>query len=60
MEQPGGFLIDRDPEIGAQQILERLNPTYLLKKEEEAVSIPRDFTIQAFGNNMKKTLKQLK
>lgn len=59
MEQPGGFLIDRDPEIGAQQILTRLNSAYLLKKREEAASIPRDFTIEAFGNSMKKILEQL-
>jgi len=58
-EQPGGFLIDRDPKLGAQQILSRLNPTYLLKKREEATAIPHDFTIQAFGNNMRKILKQL-
>jgi glycosyltransferase involved in cell wall biosynthesis len=59
IEQPGGFLIDRDPEIGAQEILTRLNPAYLLKKKEEAASIPRDFTIEAFGNSMKKILEQL-
>jgi len=59
MEQPGGFLIDRDPEIGAQQILARLNSAYLLKKSEEAASIPRDFTIEAFGDHMEKILEQL-
>jgi glycosyltransferase involved in cell wall biosynthesis len=59
MEQPGGFLIDRDPLIGARQILERLNSTYLLKKREEAASIPHDFTIEAFGDHMKKTLGKL-
>jgi glycosyltransferase involved in cell wall biosynthesis len=58
-EQPGGFLIDRDPELGAQQILSRLNPTYLLKKREEAASIQHDFNIEAFGNRMIKILKQL-
>jgi len=58
-EQPGGFLIDRDPELGAQQILSRLNSTYLLMKREETASIPRDFTIEAFGNRLTKILKQL-
>jgi len=58
-EQPGGFLIDRDPELGAEQILSRLNPTYLLKKGEEAKSMPHDFTIEAFGNYLTKILRQL-
>jgi glycosyltransferase involved in cell wall biosynthesis len=58
-EQPGGFLIDRDPELGAQQILSRLNSTYLLKKREEAASIPHDFNIEAFGNHMTEILKHL-
>lgn len=59
MEQPGGFLIDRDPEIGASQILARLNSAYLLKKKEEAALVPRDFTIEAFGNHMKTVLEKL-
>jgi glycosyltransferase involved in cell wall biosynthesis len=59
IEQPGGFLIDRDPELGAEQILSRLNPTYLLKKREEARSIPPNFTIEAFGNYLTKILRQL-
>ena len=58
-EQPGGFAIDRDPELGAQQILSRLNPTYLQKKREETAFIPRDFTIKAFGEHMTKILKHL-
>lgn len=58
-EQPGGFLIDRDPELGAQQILTRLDPAYLLMKRDEAASIPRDFTIEAFGNSMERILKQV-
>jgi glycosyltransferase involved in cell wall biosynthesis len=56
-EHQGGFAIDRDPELGAQQILSRLNSTYLQKKREEAASIPHDFTIEAFGKNMTKILK---
>jgi glycosyltransferase involved in cell wall biosynthesis len=59
-EQLGGFLIDRDPMIGAQQILSRLNPAYLLKKMKEAESIPHDFNIEAFGDSLTKILKQLK
>jgi len=58
-EQPGGFLIDRDPELGAQQIFSRLNSPYLLKKREEAIAIPHDFTIEAFGNYLTKILKQV-
>lgn len=58
-EQPGGFLIDRDPELGAQQILTRLDPAYLLMKRGETVSIPRDFTIEAFGNSMERILRRI-
>jgi glycosyltransferase involved in cell wall biosynthesis len=58
-EHQGGFAIDRDPELGAQQILSRLNPTYLLKKREDAASIPHDFNIEAFGKHMTKILKHL-
>jgi glycosyltransferase involved in cell wall biosynthesis len=58
-EHQGGFAIDRDPELGAQQILSRLNPTYLLKKREEAASIPHDFNIEAFGKHMTQILKHL-
>jgi glycosyltransferase involved in cell wall biosynthesis len=58
-EHQGGFAIDRDPELGAQQILSRLNSTYLQKKREEAASIPHDFTIEAFGERMARILKHL-
>ena len=58
-EHKGGFAIDRDPELGAQQILSRLNSPYLLKKREEAIAIPHDFTIEAFGNYLTKILKQV-
>jgi glycosyltransferase involved in cell wall biosynthesis len=58
-EHQGGFAIDREPELGARQILSRLNPTYLQRKREEAASIPRDFTIEAFGEHMTKILRHL-
>jgi hypothetical protein len=58
-EHQGGFAIDRDPELGAQQILSRLNSTYLQKKREEAASTPHDFNIDAFGKHMTKILKHL-
>jgi len=58
-EHLGGFAIDRDPELGAQQILSRLNPTYLQKKREEAKSIKHDFNIEAFGMNLARILKRI-
>ena len=59
-ETPGGFFVDRDTEAAAQQILSRLNSTYLLKKRKEATSIAQDYTMEAFGNHMTKILKQHK
>jgi glycosyltransferase involved in cell wall biosynthesis len=58
-EHQGSFAIDRNPEEGAQQIFERLNPDYLNKKREEAVAIPHDFSIESFGNNLAKILKNI-
>jgi glycosyltransferase involved in cell wall biosynthesis len=59
-EHQGGFAIDRDPEQGAQQLLERLNSEYLRRKQEEATAIPHDFNIESFGNNLAKLLKQIR
>jgi glycosyltransferase involved in cell wall biosynthesis len=58
-EHQGGFAIDREPKIGAQQIFSRLNSPYLLKKREEAASTPHDFNIDAFGKHMTRILKHL-
>lgn len=58
-EHLGGFAIDRRPELGAQQILSRLNPTYLQKKREEAKSIKHDFNIEAFGMNLTRILERI-
>jgi glycosyltransferase involved in cell wall biosynthesis len=57
-EHQGGFAVDRNPELAASQILPRLDPTYLQKKREEIATIPRDFTIEAFGYHMAEILKQ--
>lgn len=39
IEQKGGFLIDKDPETGAQQVLSRLDPVYLARKAKEAKEV---------------------
>ena len=58
-EHQGGFAIDRDQELGAQQILSRLNSTYLLKERAEAATIPHEFNIEAFGKHMTEILTHL-
>ena len=39
-EHLGGFLVNKDPEIAAEQILSRLNPDYLKDKSKEAKTVP--------------------
>jgi glycosyltransferase involved in cell wall biosynthesis len=60
-EHTGGFLIDIDPKIGAQQFLLRLDPAYLAKKSKEAKTIPYEHYVpmMAWGKRLLKILVEM-
>jgi glycosyltransferase involved in cell wall biosynthesis len=60
-EQPGGFLIDIDPKIGARQFLLRLDPAYLTKKSKEAKTIPYEHYVpmMVWGKRLSKILAEM-
>jgi len=60
-EHQGGFLIDIDPQIGAQQLLKRLDPAYLTKKSEEAKTIPYEHYVpmMVWGKRLSEILVEM-
>lgn len=60
-EHLGGFLIDKDPKVAAEQILSRLNPDYLEKKSREARMVPirHGVPMELWGNKLSKIMTEM-
>ena len=60
-EHLGGFLVDIDPKIAAEQVLERLNYDYLNKKSKEARKVPIKHNVPKYmwGKKLKRIILQI-
>ena len=61
IEHKGGFLIDMDPRVGANQIASRLNTVYLENKSKEAKHIPyeNNVPLSVWGKKLSEILKEI-
>jgi glycosyltransferase involved in cell wall biosynthesis len=60
-EHKGGFLVDKDPRVGAKQIGSRLDPVYLARKSEEAKLIPNEHNVpkRLWGKRLSEILTEI-
>jgi glycosyltransferase involved in cell wall biosynthesis len=60
-EHSGGFLVDKDPEVAAEQILSRLNSDYLKERSIEARMVPikHGVSMELWSNKLLKIIKEI-